>query len=150
MAGSEHFGRASLIRGTLLYSVFLALDIAVIVLILIVRTGNAAFITLAFVAFVGILLVFQVVQHVRDLRAPLTETDGVVIRKWRRADLIIAMDSYYLTVGKKVFRVRPEDWVHIDEMMRVRVIHYPHTLNVVSVQEVYHRPGSGDGAGGGP
>jgi len=135
MAGSNEFGRASLIRGTLLYSAFLILDIAVIVLILVVRTGNAAFITLAFVAFVGVLLAFQVMQHMRDLGATLTETDGVVLRKWKRADLIIAMDSYYLTVGGKVFRVRPEDWIHIDEAMRVRVVHYPHTLNVVSVQE---------------
>ena len=150
MTESDGSARGALIRGTLLYSVFLALDIAVIVLILIVRTGDAAFITLAFVAFVGILLVFQVVQHVRDLRAPLIETDGVVIRKWKRADLIIAMEGYYLTVGRKVFRVRPEDWIHIDEMMRVRVVHYPHTLNVASVREVYHRPDSGDGVGDQP
>ena len=145
MADRDDFARASLIRGTLLYAVFLALDIAVIVLILVVRTGNAAFVTLAFVAFVGVLLLFQLVQHVRDLGAQPVEMDGVVLRKWRRADLVIAMDSHYLTVGKKVFRVRPEDWVHVDEMMRVRVLHYPHTLNVISVREVYHRPGSGDG-----
>lgn len=136
MAGQSESARASLIRGTLIYSAFLILDIAVIVLILIARTGNAAFITLAFVAFVGILLAIQVMQHVRDLRATLVETDGVVVRKWRRADLIIAMESYYLTVEGSVFRVRPEDWIHIDEGMRVRIVHYPHTLNVVTVQEL--------------
>jgi hypothetical protein len=125
--------RASLRRSAAIYAALLAGDIAVVVYILIVRTGNAAFITLSFVAVVGLLLAYQVVQHVRDFGARLAETDGTVIRKWKRADLIIAWDSYYLTVDRTVFRVRPEDWIHIDEGQYVKVVHFPHTLTVVSV-----------------
>jgi xanthosine utilization system XapX-like protein len=125
--------RASLIRTGLLYAALLVLDIAVIVLILFVRTSNFAFVTLAFVAIVGVLLAFQVVQHARDMRSRLAETEGVVVRKWRRADLVIAMQSHYLTVESGVFRVRPEAWIHVDEGDYVKIVHFPHTLTVVSI-----------------
>jgi len=125
--------RASLYRTAAIYAALLAADIVVIVYILIVRTGGAAFVTLSFVVIVGLLLAYQVVQHVRDFGARLAESDGVVARKWKRADLVIAWDSFYLTVGRTVFRVRPEDWIHIDEGQYVKVVHFPHTLTVVSV-----------------
>ena len=125
--------RASLRRSAAIYAALLAADIAVVVYILIVRTGGAAFVTLSFVAVVGLLLAYQVVQHVRDFGARLAETDGRVVRKWKRADLIIAWDSFYLTVERTVFRVRPEDWILLDEGAFVKVVHFPHTLTVVSV-----------------
>jgi hypothetical protein len=125
--------RASLRRSAAIYAALLAADIAVVVYILIVRTGGAAFVTLSFVVVVGLLLAYQVVQHVRDFGARLAETDGVVMRKWKRADLIIAWDSFYLTVERTVFRVRPEDWIHVEEGEFVKVVHFPHTLTVVSV-----------------
>lgn len=125
--------RASLRRTAAIYGALLAADIAVVVYILIVRTSGAAFVTLSFVVVVGLLLAYQVVQHVRDFGARLAETDGVIVRKWKRADLIIAWDSFYLTVDRTVFRVRPEDWIHLDEGEFVKVVHFPHTLTVVSV-----------------
>lgn len=140
MDDAARSARASLIRTGLIYSAFLAVDVAVIVYIVVARVSNAAFITLAIVAIVGLLLLYQVVQHVRDFGASPVETDGVVQRKWRRADLIIAMDSYYLTVDRTVFRVKPEDWIHIEEAMPVAVVHFPHTQSVVSVREARRDP----------
>ncbi len=125
--------RAALARTASLYAVLLIADVAVIVLIVIVRKSNVAFVTLAFVALVGVLLAYQVVQHIRDLRSSLVETEGQIVRKWRRADLIVAMQSHYLTVESGVFRVRPEDWIRVEEGDAVKIVHFPHTLTVVSV-----------------
>ncbi len=132
--------RASLRRGALIYSALLVADVAVIAYILDARAGGAAFVTLSFVVVVGLLLVYQVAQHVRDFDSRLAETDGVVVRKWKRADLIIAMDSYYLTVGRAVFRLPPEEWIHVDEQTYVKVVHFPHTLTVVSVHPIERPP----------
>ena len=132
--------RASLRRGALAYGALLAADVAVATYIVDARAGGAAFVTLSFVVVVGLLLVYQVAQHVRDFEARLVETDGVVVRKWKRADLIIAMDSYYLTVGRTVFRLRPEVWIQVDEGMYVKVVHFPHTLTVVSVHPIERPP----------
>lgn len=140
MEGPVASARASLRRGALTYGALLIADIAVIVYIIGARTGGAAFVTLSFVLLVGLLLAYEVAQHVRDFDAPLVETDGVVVRKWKRADLIIVMDSYYLTVGRTVFRLRPEDWIHVDEQTYVKVVHFPHTLTVVSVHPIERPP----------
>ena len=64
------------------------------------------------------------------------ESEGLVVRKWKRADLIIAWDSYYLTVDRTVFRVKPEDWIQVREDAYVKVVHFPNTLNVVSIHEL--------------
>jgi hypothetical protein len=92
-------------------------------------------VTLSIVALVGLLLAYQTVQHLRDLSAPLAESEGAIVRKWTRADMIIAMQSYYITVDRVVFRVKPEDYIHLSEAMYVKVVHFPNTLTVVSVHE---------------
>jgi hypothetical protein len=48
------------------------------------------------------LLLCYVVQHVRTW-AEAVESEGLVTRKWTRADLIIAMQSYYITVERTIF-----------------------------------------------
>ena len=45
-----------------------------------------------------------------------------------------------MTVGRTVFRVAPEDHIMVDEGMVVKVVHFPRTLNVVSVHEVAGAP----------
>lgn len=133
--------RSSLRNTALVYSLFLVVAIVVAVYIVVSAVSGAAYVTLSFVVIVGLLLAYQVVQHLRDFGARLAESDGVVQRKFRRADLIIFMDSYYLTVAGTVFRLRPEDWIHIEEGERVKVVHFPHTLTVVSVHSASY-PGT--------
>jgi hypothetical protein len=82
------------------------------------------------------MLLYQVVQHARDLRAPLAESEGMVTRKWKNADLIIAWDSYYIRVDRYVFRIKPEQYIEVRENSYVKVVHFPHTLNVVSIHEL--------------
>lgn len=136
MDDPESAARASLFRSLLIYLIFLVLAVAVVVYVTANRASGAAFVTISIVGVVALLLAYQVVQHYRDMQSPLAETDGAVVRKWQRADLIVVMQSFYLTVDRTVFRVPPEDWVHIDEGMYVKVVHFPRTLTVVSIHEI--------------
>lgn len=124
----------------LFYVAFLALDALAIYYIAASAPGGAGYVTLTIVGVVGLLLGFQVWMHIRDLGSPMAESEGVVHRKWARADLIIAWHSYYINVERRVFRLRPEDHVLLDEGMYVKVVHFPRTLHVVSVHEVRGSP----------
>jgi hypothetical protein len=132
----ESAARGSLRRSLAFYSVLLAFDLLVIYYVVSSGVHGGGYITIAVTAIIGALLAYQVWTHIRDLSAPLIETEGVIERKWSRADLIIAWHSYYLMVGRAVFKVSPQDYVLVDENMAVRIVHFPRTLNVVSVQEI--------------
>ena len=118
------------------YAALLIADVAVIAWVAGSGVQGAGFVTISIVGVVGLLLAYQVVQHWRDMRSPLAESEGVIQRKWSRADLIIAWDSYYITVDRAVFRVPKIDWIDLREGAYVKVVHFPHTLSVVSVHEV--------------
>jgi hypothetical protein len=132
--------RASLLRSLFFYSALLAVDILAIIYVLSVGVAGAGYLTLAVIAVVGALLAYQVWTHLLDAGASVVETEGVVERKWQRADLIIVWHSYYITVGRRVFKIAPEDYIMVDEEMPVKVVHFPHTLNVVSVRDARKRP----------
>lgn len=136
MADPESEARASLLRSLVIYSVFLAADVLVIGWVLTAGIEGAAYVTTTIVGVVGLMLFYQVVQHARDLRAPLAESEGTVTRKWKNADLIIAWDSYYIRVDRAVFRIKPEQYLDVRENSYVKVVHLPHTQNVVSVHEL--------------
>ncbi|MEX0749385.1 MAG: hypothetical protein WD359_01120 [Dehalococcoidia bacterium] len=136
MPDPESIARASLIRSLLIYGAFLIADVLVIVWVVSNGIEGPAYVTTSIVAVVGLLLLYQVVQHVRDLRAPLVESEGIVTRKWKNADLIIAWDSYYIRVERVVFRIKPEYFIDVREESYVKVVHFPYSLNVVSVHEL--------------
>ena len=140
MEEPEASARASLRRSGLIYAILLIADLVVIAYILAGASSGGAIVTLSVVGVVGLLLAYQVLQHIRDLNAPLAESEGAVQRKWTRADLIIAMQSYYVTVDGTVFRLKPEDHLLVDVGMFVKVVHFPHTLNVVSIHEMARPP----------
>lgn len=119
----------------LIYLALLATDLLVVYYIAANGDSGGAYVTLSIVGVVGLMLAYQTVQHIRDLSAPLAESEGAIIRKWAHADLIIAMQGYYITVDRVVFRVKPEDYLHLTEAMYVKVVHFPNTLTVVSVHE---------------
>lgn len=129
----EPAARASLRRSAALYTLLLLGTLAGVWWILTHAAGGGAFVTLAFAGGLALLLGYFVLQHLRDLGAAPVEREGTVTRKWSRADLIIAMQSYYITVDRTVFRIPPEDYIHLEQGMRVRVAHFPHTLHVISV-----------------
>ncbi|HEY8173172.1 MAG TPA: hypothetical protein VIH21_08785 [Dehalococcoidia bacterium] len=124
----------------LIYTALLTVDVAVVYYIVTSGAKGAAYVTLSIIVVVGLLLGYQVFQHYRDLRSPLAESDGEIIRKWSRADLIVAWHSYYVTVDRRVFRVAAADYVEVDEGMYVKVVHFPNTLNVVSMHAIRRPP----------
>ncbi len=124
----------------LFYVAFFALDALALYYIASSGPGGAGYVTLTIVGAIGLLLAFQIWMHIRDMGSPLAESEGVVHRKWVRADLIIVWHSYYINVERRVFRLAPEDHVMLDEGMYVKVVHFPRTLHVVSVHEVRGAP----------
>lgn len=127
--------RASVRRGAILYALLFVADALVFYLILVNRQSPGAFFSLFLVGAVGLLLGYQFVQYARDVGAPLAESEGIVTRKWQRAELLIAWQSYYVTIERTVFRVRPEDYLELTEGRLVKVVHLPHTLNIVSIHQ---------------
>lgn len=148
MQEPERAARAALFRSFVFYSVVLLGIVALLTWLATFR----AYVALVLFGGIGVLVAYQVVQHYRDLREPLAESEGVVARVWSRADLIIALHSYYITVGRTVYRLQPEDFVPLEDRWRrlnqmdppqdlyVKVVHFPHTLNAVSVHEIVRHP----------
>lgn len=136
----------------MIYMAMLVADLAVVIWIATSNPTGAAYVTMSVVAAVGLLVAYQTYAHYRDLRAPLAESEGTLHRVWSRADLIIAWHSYYVTVDRMVFRLQPEDYVLLEDRWRalgrldppqdmyVKVVHFPHTLNVVSIHEILRPP----------
>ena len=127
----------------MIYTLLFLAAVVVVYYIATNRESNFAFVSLSIVGVVGLLLGYYVYQHVRDLVAPLTESEGVVVKKWTRADVPFLLQGYYIAVNRTVFRVQAGDYLHLREDMYVKVVHFPHTLNVVSVHEV-RGPGDGE------
>jgi xanthosine utilization system XapX-like protein len=123
------------------YAALLVADVAVIVWVARAGIQGAGFVIVSIIGVIGVLLAYQVLQHARDMRAPLAESEGVVQRTWSRADLIIAWESYYITVERTVFKVAKVDWIDLREGSYVKVVHFPHTFSVVSVHDVLRPQG---------
>jgi hypothetical protein len=141
----------------IIYAALLVPTLAVLFWIATSEPSGFAYFSMSIAGVVALLLGYQVYAHYRDARAQLVESEGVVQRIWSRADLIIAWHSYYVTVDRKVFRLQPEEYVHLEDRFRalsrleppldlyVKVVHFPMTLNVVSVHEVLSPSGTQGG-----
>ncbi len=152
MHDPESAARASLFRSLIIYAALLVADLATVIWIATSDPARPAYVTMSVVAVVGLLLAHQVYAHYRDLREPLAESEGTLHRVWSRADLIIAWHSYYVKVDRTVFRLRPEEYVLIEDGWRslgrldppqdmyVKVVHFPHTLTVVVIHEILRPP----------
>jgi hypothetical protein len=148
----ESAARASLFRSMTIYVALLLPTLAVLVWIATSNPTGFAYFSMSVAGVVALLLGYQAFAHYRDMRSALAESEGIVQRIWSRADLIIAWHSYYVAVDvgaeRKLFRLQPEDYVLIEDRFRtlarvdpplemyVKVVHFPTTLNVVSVHEI--------------
>ena len=131
----EQVARASLRRSAIIYAVILAIDVLFVYLLVANGASGGGYVTLSIVSMVGLLIAYNVWQHVQDLGAPLVETEGIVRRKSSRAEFIIAWQSYHIHVRRGVFKVGPVDYALINEGMYVKIVHFPRTLHVVSAHE---------------
>ena len=131
--------RVAVIRSTVLFTPFLAITVAVLVLLLRDFAGEGAsagrIVGTVIVSIVVVLLGYQVVQSVRDLLAQPVETTGAVERRWSHSDFFLFRNSYML-VERNVFRLSDEQFIRIDIGDTVRVRHFPHTCAVEHVEVV--------------
>lgn len=142
-------GRTALVRSALFYTPLFALTLIGIVSILLGLFDGG--VLLLIIGIVGAFLFgYQSIQSLRDLRVhQLSVTQGPVSRIWSKMDLFISR-SYYINVNRNIFRIplqsywdlREEakrmraDGTDDDYRIEVRVEHYPHTGNVVSVERL--------------
>ncbi len=99
-----------------------------------VREGpSGLIITLLLLSLAAFLTGHQSIQSLRDLRSSPTVSNGLVDRKWSRADLFV-LRSYYIYVDGSVFKVTPLIYAELEESDTVSVNHYPHTNTVISVE----------------
>ena len=139
MAEGSSSARASILRSALLFSPFLAVSAFALALIIgDVVNGEAGVghgVGVFLVGLMTLLLVYQVVQSIRDLFSRCVETVGVVERQWSRKEFMLFRNGY-IFIGRNVFRLEMEEYVDIKQGDTVRVVHYPHTLTVDTVEVV--------------
>jgi hypothetical protein len=123
-------------RTALVFTPLFLLSLAGIGIIIfnLVREGlSGLIITLVLLSLAAFLTGHQSIQSLRDLRSSPTVSSGLVDRKWSRADLFI-LRSYYIYVGRSVFKVTPLIYSELEEGDTVSVNHYPHTNTVIAVE----------------
>lgn len=141
MAATRPSARATVLRSALLFSPFLAVTLAAFAFILRDTTeegmSGGSIVGLVLVGLVALLLAYQVGQSVRDLFSQPVETTGLVERRWSRSDFFLFRNDYVFVEGN-VFRLQPEQFVEVDLGDIVRVVHYPHTATVATIEVVEH------------
>jgi len=128
--------RSALLRNLAVYAALLVVDALVVAYAVRSGVGGIGYVTVSFVALVGLLLAYQVWLYGRDLGSPLTETEGVVLRKWQRADLVVVWQSFYVQIDRSIFKVEPLDYHLVTDGTYIKIVHFPRTLNVVSVHVI--------------
>ena len=147
MVAAGPSARATILRSLLLFVPFLLVVLVALALLLRSTADEGAsggrIVALVLMGSVGLLLVYQVVQSVRDLFSRTVETVGRVERRWSRSNFFLFRNSY-IFVGRDVFRLPPKQFTEIGLGDTVRIVHYPHTAAVEAI-EVVARKGASDG-----
>jgi hypothetical protein len=131
---SERVARTSLVRGAIIYTPLFAAGVILTALSLLGRLDAGPVLTVI-EALLTVLFGHQSIQSLRDLRAELVRTEGSVGRKWSKMDFLVSR-SYYVSIGRSIFRMPPVDWHLFEEEDRIAVIHYPHTGTVAGVERL--------------
>ncbi len=106
---------------------FLVMEVFVLVQPLSGGTVNVAALLLLAPPF--LIVAWHFSNLARDLRAQPVVSEGEVRRKWSRIDLPFVR-SYYLYVGKTVYRIPANAWTRLEQGDRVSITHLPHTATV--------------------
>lgn len=145
MIASHPTARTALVRSILLFSPFLAISLAgfaALVSDALNGPGTGSIVGSVLMGLVALLLGYQVAQSLRDLLTRPVERDGLVERRWSRNEFVLFRNTY-IFVERNVFRLSPEQEIHVDLGDRVRVRYYPHTATVEAL-EVVQRVGARD------
>ena len=124
--------RGRLIRDAIIYTPLFAACLLFAALML---TGLIDFAIVGFIILVGVCFLFgyQCIQSLRDLRRAPEETNGIIARRWTKRDGFL-VKSHYISVARTIFRVPVESYMELQAEDSVRVVAFPHTGTVVSVE----------------
>jgi len=151
MAAAGGSARSAVTRTTVLFSPFLALCLLGFGYIVRDAAADGATVGrvtgLVMVGLVALVLGYQVIQSVRDLFAGLTETVGLVDRRWSRNEFLLFRNTYIFVDGN-VYRLTPEQGFGVDPGDMVRIVHSPHTSSVETIEVVTRSGASQRPAGG--
>ncbi|HWO93249.1 MAG TPA: hypothetical protein VNL92_00625 [Dehalococcoidia bacterium] len=133
--------RRSVVRSAIIFTPLLLLTLAVLIAMIVNRAtgGDASLVLIVIVGLIALLVGFQSIEALRDLRAELKETRGRVRRSWSRSDFFF-WRSYYIHVDETVFKVRPETHVVLKEGDEVVITHMPHTATIETIAKVRPEP----------
>lgn len=138
--------RSALIRQAVLYTpLFVATAVLfLLTLVGVIKGGIVMYIFLV----IGVLLFgYQSIQALRDLRTNPVVTQGAITRIWSKMDFFVSR-SYYIAMRRTIFRIPVTDYYDLreeakrmradgtdeDYRIEVRVTHFPHTGNVISLE----------------
>jgi len=125
--------RGRVMRDALIYTPLFLVCVAGILLM--VGSGDPPWIGVFLVGVMAFLFGYQSIQSLRDLSsAPLT-VEGPITRRWTKRDAFVSK-SHYITVERGIYRIGVEDHLDLLEKDSVRVVAYPHTGTVVSVERL--------------
>lgn len=145
MIASHPTARTALVRSILLFSPFLAISLTGFAALLsdaLGGRGTGSIVGSVLMGLVALLLGYQVVQSLRDLLTQPVEREGLVERRWSRHEFVLFRNTYVF-VERNVFRLSPEQEIHVDLGDRVRIRYHPHTATVEAL-EVVLRVGARD------
>lgn len=137
MIASHPPARTALVRSVLLFAPFLAVVLVAFVALVMGGLSGGAIAGAVVVGLVALLLGYQVVQSLRDLLTQPVETEGQVERHWNRNEFFIFRNTYIFVRGD-VYRLSPEQELHVEIGDDVRVRHYPHTGTVDAIEVLQH------------
>ena len=139
MAGARSSAWWAVLRSTLVFAPVLA--VALVALGFIAQemadkgSSGGRVVALVLIGSVALLLAYQVVQSLRDLFSRTVETVGVVNRCWTKNDFFL-FRNVYIFVERDVYRLSPEQAVAVGSGDSVRIVHYPHTGAVETIEIV--------------
>lgn len=141
MIASHPSARTAIVRSAILFAPFLAITLAALAALASDASSGAGagtIVGLTLVGLVALLLVYQELQSLRDLLSQPVESIGTVERRWNRNEFFLFRNSYAFVKGN-VFRLSPEQEIHVRLGDTVRVLHYPHTATVEAVEVLEQR-----------
>jgi len=84
---------------------------------------------------IGALTGYQAKHYLSDLRHRPVMTEGEILRKWHKGNLLIFLfPSFYVFVDDKIFSIPRQDYALLLETDMVRISHYPGSLTVDFVE----------------
>jgi hypothetical protein len=101
-----------------------------------ISSGETGYVVMLTVTGVLLLVMgYQAVHYIRDLRAEPMSSEGEITKKWTKGNLFFFfMPSYYIAVKGKIYTVTRNQYRGLLEEDMVRIRHYPYTLTVEFVE----------------